>query len=224
MANITLLGASYTDVPAVDLPQTGGGTVRFYEDGGGSATLITKSITENGTYSAEDDDADGYSEVTVNVPSSGSSSWTKVAETSYQVSTTSTSAATVATWETGHSEIWTSDKWVYVRVRDTAGKRSGYFYGSDQFYMNQLPINGDSTTTSSNYSIRYVWRYTANGTIGIYTSVGTTGYGVFTDTIYKDGRIRVRQRYNSTNSLTIDGTYKVEIYLLNTPDGVPIFN
>ena len=34
MANITLMGASYTDVPAVDLPQTGGGTVRFYENGG----------------------------------------------------------------------------------------------------------------------------------------------------------------------------------------------
>ncbi len=34
-------------------------------------TLITKTITENGTYSAEDDDADGYSEVTVNVPSGG---------------------------------------------------------------------------------------------------------------------------------------------------------
>lgn len=38
MANITLLGASYTDVPAVTLPQTGGGTVTFYENGGGSAT------------------------------------------------------------------------------------------------------------------------------------------------------------------------------------------
>ena len=34
MAKITLLGASYTDVPAVDLPKTGGGTVRFYENGG----------------------------------------------------------------------------------------------------------------------------------------------------------------------------------------------
>lgn len=36
-----------------------------------AGTLITKTITENGTYSAEDDDADGYSEVTVNVPSGG---------------------------------------------------------------------------------------------------------------------------------------------------------
>lgn len=32
------------------------------------ATLTTKSITENGTYNATDDGADGYSEVTVNVP------------------------------------------------------------------------------------------------------------------------------------------------------------
>ena len=38
---------------------------------GGSATLITKTITENGTYDATDDNADGYSQVTVNViPSS----------------------------------------------------------------------------------------------------------------------------------------------------------
>ena len=31
-------------------------------------TLIPKTITENGTYAAEDDNADGYSEVTVAVP------------------------------------------------------------------------------------------------------------------------------------------------------------
>ena len=43
MANITLLGASYTDVPAVTLPQTGGGTVTFYENGGGGR-LQTENI------------------------------------------------------------------------------------------------------------------------------------------------------------------------------------
>ena len=31
MAEVTLLGASYSDVQAVELPQTGGGTVTFYE-------------------------------------------------------------------------------------------------------------------------------------------------------------------------------------------------
>lgn len=39
MANITLMGASFEDVPAVTLPQTGGGTVTFYENGG-SAELM----------------------------------------------------------------------------------------------------------------------------------------------------------------------------------------
>lgn len=40
-----------------------------------SATLVTKSITVNGTYNASDDSADGYSSVEVNVPSSGGSEY-----------------------------------------------------------------------------------------------------------------------------------------------------
>ena len=36
--------------------------------GGGSATLVEKSINQNGTYKASDDNADGYSKVSVEVP------------------------------------------------------------------------------------------------------------------------------------------------------------
>ena len=36
----------------------------------GASTLISKSITQNGSYDPEDDSADGYSAVTVNVPNS----------------------------------------------------------------------------------------------------------------------------------------------------------
>ena len=43
-------------------PGSGGG-------GGGGATLITKTVTANGTYSASSDNADGYSSVTVSIPS-----------------------------------------------------------------------------------------------------------------------------------------------------------
>lgn len=38
--------------------------------GGGSATLIEKTVTQNGVYNAADDSADGYSKVTANVPNS----------------------------------------------------------------------------------------------------------------------------------------------------------
>ncbi len=41
--------------------------VQYLGGGGSTPTLITKAITENGTYSAEDDSADGYSEVEVDV-------------------------------------------------------------------------------------------------------------------------------------------------------------
>lgn len=46
---------------------------------GSTPTLITKSISANGTYNASSDNADGYSAVTVNV-SSGGSSWSELAD------------------------------------------------------------------------------------------------------------------------------------------------
>lgn len=48
--SITLLGATYNDVPAVDLPKTGGGTARFYDaiDGDslsyGAAPLVGSAV------------------------------------------------------------------------------------------------------------------------------------------------------------------------------------
>lgn len=57
------------------------------------ATLTTKTITENGTYSASDDSADGYSQVTVNVPSqAGAAMNTQVAHGVDRVATTSYTA------------------------------------------------------------------------------------------------------------------------------------
>ena len=220
--------------------------------GGGSATLITKTITANGTYSAEDDDADGYSEVTVNVPtgitptgtlnitendtydvtnyasaivnvpSGGSSAWTKIAETSYQVSTTNTSATTLETWATGHSEIWTSDKILYVRIRDTAGKRAGYFYGTDAFFLNYTTKNRTSTNTVNGLVANF-WSVSPDGTYGQRYGFSSTGYGVYPNQFYSDGRIRFATRYESSYSRTINGTYKVEVYLLDPAGGAPIF-
>lgn len=147
---------------------------------------------------------------------SGGSSWTKVAETSYQVSTTQTSAQTVETWETGHSELWTSDKLVYVRIRDTAGKQAGYFYGSDNFFV----VHPTAATSITAYT-RFTIIYTSSGNYS--TPSTSTGYGVYPDTLYPDGQIRIRKKYSSTYSLTVNGTYSVQVYLLDPPTGAPIF-
>ena len=58
MANVTLMGASYTDVPAVTLPQTGGGTVTFYENGGSPSA--TQHIIHLEFSDSTDTDIDVY--------------------------------------------------------------------------------------------------------------------------------------------------------------------
>ena len=217
MKNISFMGAVYSDVPAVILPDAGGGVARFDD---ASITTATASdvlqgklfLSADGTITEGTNSGGG---------SGGDSAWTKVAETSYQVSTTSTSVATVATWETGDSSIWTSDKWVYVRIRDTEGKRNWYFYGTDTFFYNVNPIN-DTAYNNVAHAIRITKRYKDDLVCTTATN-SSTGYGVYPDTIYNNGNIRIRKRYNSTNSLTVDGTYKVEVYLLDPAGGVPIF-
>lgn len=212
------MGAVYSDVPAVTFPDAGGGVARFDD---ASITTATASdvlqgklfLSADGTITEGTNSGGG---------SGGDSAWTKVAETSYQVSTTQTSAATVATWATGHSELWTSDKIVYVRVRDTAGKRTSYFYGSDTFFINHGMANRTSASSYAN-GMRQIFCVNPEGDYGTYACSGTTGYGVYPDTFYSDGRIRIRRRYNVNYSLTINSTYKVEVYLLDPPTGAPIF-
>lgn len=62
--------AGYDDQPIPDYPigRNEKYWAKIVENGGGSSTLIEKSITENGVYNASDDEADGYSSVTADVP------------------------------------------------------------------------------------------------------------------------------------------------------------
>lgn len=239
--NIDFMGATFPDVPSIRLPQHEGGLVSFddttdatatadkilqgytaYANGqklvgtasGGITPSGTMSITSNGIY-----DIVSFASVDVNVSGGGGgSSWTKIAEKTFSVNTTSTGATTLETWATGDTSIWTSNKWLYIRVRDTAGKRNGYFYGSDQWFLTTDPINQQSGTTN-NAGIRKTIKVNSNGTFSIYDSTSTSGYGVWVDMIYANGDLRVRARYNASYSLTLNGDYKVEVYLLDLPNG-----
>lgn len=185
----------------------------------------TKSITQNGTGI----DVSTYASVDVNVSAPSSSSYELIASTTYVVNTSSTTAVSVGTFDTGNTSIWTSDKMLYVKIRDTAGRRNGYYYGSDCMFANNAPGNNLSSTSNSlvhgtsyyQNSAGYLINFTLQRTNN---TAATQGYGVYATYVHDDGSIDINARYNSSNTLTINGTFKVDVYLLDWPGGVSPFN
>lgn len=161
--------------------------------------------------------ADGTS-ITGTYSPSGGSSYTLLGSDEFTVNTSSTTATEVGSF-TVQSTIWTSDKLVYVRIRDKAGKRAGYFYGTDSFYMNEYPANSDTTQTYVR-GFKQAYRYASNSKFSGTASTAEAGYGVYPRSIESDGTVTIYSRYNATNSLTINGTYLVQVYLLDYPDNI----
>lgn len=182
-------------------------------------SAIRTAIQNKGVTVPASTKLDDYADLIASIPA-GSSAWTKIAETSITTSTTSTAAITLQTFSTGDSSIWTSDKIVYVRIRDTAGKRTGYFYGTDNIMFNIQPVNGASATSTSAGMIKTIYAVDSSGLYVVNTQSTSSGYGVYVYSIYSDGRIALRGRYNASFSRTIDGTYSVEVYLLTPPSAI----
>lgn len=140
--------------------------------------------------------------------------YTKLAETEVTVNTTSSTVTTVATINIDPaSDVWTSAHQIFISIRDKAGKRAGYFYGGDSIISN--PLVGSAITNIA----RNTYTYSSAGQFG----VSAQGYGVYVYDINRSGRIRIMSRYHQTYSLTIDGTYKIEVYALPYPDNVSPF-
>ena len=173
-------------------------------DASGTKTLLTQ-----GKYCEDDID------IVYNKPAG--TSYTLLGSTELTANTTSTSNTSLGSITV--SAAWTKAKIIYVRVRDKAGPRAGYFYGSDVWFINaNAGNNGTSTFTTG---ARAIIRYSTSNQYAVYSG---TGYGVFGYDINSSGRVRIYTRYNSTNSLTINGTYVCEVYALNWPDNVSPFS
>lgn len=90
----------------------------------------TTTLETSGKY-CEDDISVAY------VKPSGSS-YVKLWEGDYTVSTTSTSAVSQPSIS-APSSVWTSAKMIFIAVRDKVGKRAGYYYGGDGIFANPNP-------------------------------------------------------------------------------------
>lgn len=180
-------------------------------------TVTSLSVTENGTYTATEGTA--YSPVTVNVPTGGGSNWTLIASKEYTVNTSSTSETSLGTIEIPLS-YYDKNNIFWVHVRDKAGKRNGYFYGSESIWFLVSLANGSKTaiTTSPGFT-------TSISSTGAYSTQTSKG-GVYSGRIdFADDNhtITMHFKYNSSISKTIDGTYKCDVYVLTLPTGMTMF-
>lgn len=151
----------------------------------------------------------------------GSSPWTKLAEQDFTVSTTSTTATAVGTIAVGASG-YTDQKMLYVRVRDKAGKRIGYFYGTDIFIPN--PTKGTSGIPNRSSIMR---GFDAGlGATGVTVTVNSNPCGVYVTALNgtdSEFSVTISSKYSASTTTTIDGTYHVEVYTLEWPDNVSPF-
>lgn len=162
-------------VEKIELTGSGGG------GGSGSATLTTKTITLNGSYSAQTDNADGYSAVTVNVQNGAS--MTEVQNT-YGTELVITSAQSAAPSATRHT--------LYFEYEDESTEME-YAYYDDAFIG--TAITATTPTTRDNKTV------TSAQLDGVeWYSYTPTPSGNWT-TIY-DGSITVSNREFSLTSIT----------------------
>ena len=112
---------------------------------------------------------------------------------------------------------------IYARVRDKAGLRANYFFGSDIFFENYCKAEQKTTTLGGH---KYIYFGSNSGELSHYAPGITANYGVVVNQISNDGTdtVNIVARYGSSYSKTIDGTFTVEIYKMPCPGGKSPFD
>ena len=122
-------------------------------------SLINKIVTANGTYSAEDDDADGYSSVTVNVPSGSSKNIQTEQSTSRRNNTALGSINSLTCSTAGTYDVY----WTCAR------SNTSQTWGS-QLYINGSAYGTENTTWSNNVQNNHLTGVvlSADDTVAVY--------------------------------------------------------
>lgn len=138
----------------------------------------------------------------------GGSEYRLLGSKEFQVSTSSTSETVVGT--VNAPGAFTADSIIYVKVRDKAGKRNGYWAGGDYFAINSQAKNGVTSLTWTVFGFLQT-SVKSDGTFNTVKSVS----GLYPGSIAKNGDVTISSKYNT---YIIDGTYSVEVYALSWPD------
>lgn len=206
--NISLLGASYSAVPAVLLPKTGGGTARFDD---ATVTTATASdvasgkifLASNGTITTGTASGGGGSDRLVLLQTTAIGS----------LSTSSTSGVdTGKTVTLAQSTGWQNYDLLIVDISvDT--KTNGRHTST----VSNVILTGTSNVTTKNtYTVasnKWNSKLSSSGTAS--TRQSTTAYGVYINTATVSSNtltLTVYDKYNNNSTGTLNGTYTARVY------------
>ncbi len=206
--NITLLGASYSAVPAVMLPKTGGGTARFDD---ATVTTATASdvasgkvfLASNGTVTTGTASGGGGTDRLVLLQTTAIGS----------LSTSSTSAAdTGKTVSLASTTGWQNYDLLVVDISvDTTTN------GRHTSTVSLVLLTGTSNVSTKNtYTVgSNKWNSKLGSTGTASTRQSTTAYGVYINGASVSSNtltLTVYYRYNSNSTGTLNGTYTARVY------------
>lgn len=135
----------------------------------GPLTIIPKSVTANGTYSASSDNADGYSSVTVNVPSGSSMNVQTAQSTTRVASTTYTKTASLTCSKSGTYDVY----WDCFRS-STGGTNGSQLYVGGSEYGNPNTTFATNIHAQNNHLTGV--QISANQEVAVYVRSRATNY------------------------------------------------
>ena len=213
MANVTLWGAAYTGCGSVGLPKTGGGEAEFFD-------------VSDTTAAAADVASGKYFYTAAGVRTAGTSSGggggglAKIATESLgTISTSSTNAA-----DTGQKlSITGFDEYdLLVCICHTSPHTNGRHVATVRLLSFAATSNVSTKTSAVIATSTQHYKLSSSGTLSERT--GTTPYGVYVNAatiLTGDPRtltLTIYQRYNSTSTGTINGSYVLDVYGVKLQD------
>ena len=205
--NISWLGANYSSVPWVTLPKTGGGTAKF------SDASITTAIASDVASGKKFLLADG-SEGTGTNSGGGGSALTLIATKSLGTISTSSTTDTDTGQTLGITGFDAYD--LLICICHTSPHTNNRHVATIRLLSFAATSNVDTKTSAVVATSTQHYKLSSSGVMSERT--GTTPYGVYVKagTISTSGTrtltLTIYQRYNSTSSGTINGSYVLDVY------------
>lgn len=206
--NISLLGASYSDCPAVLLPKTGGGTARF--DDASVTTATASDVASGKTFLASD------GTITTGTASGGGGSDRLVLLQTTAIGSLSTSSTSAA--DTGKTVTLASttnwDDYDLLIVDISVDTKTN---GRHTSTVTPVILTGTSNVSTKNtYTVASnKWNSKLGSTGTASTRQSTTAYGVYINSASVSSNtltLTVYYRYNSNSTGTLNGTYTARVY------------